>query len=114
MPAIYLRDCELIFHRNKRPSDGSYHKYGKTMFRPTNGPDGRELDNLLHTISKRVAGYLERLVILERDEENSYLQRDNLQEDPMQQLIGHSGNLPGSAGKADWQKGIFSPDTASI
>ena len=38
----------------------------------------------------RVARYLERLGVLERDEENSYLQLDGIDEDPMQQLIGCS------------------------
>jgi hypothetical protein len=37
-----------------------------------------------------VARYLERQGILERDEENSYLQLDGIDEDPMQQLIGCS------------------------
>ncbi|MCP4769750.1 MAG: IS91 family transposase, partial [Gammaproteobacteria bacterium] len=62
-------------------------KHDKTVFRRTNGPDERELDQLLHTISRRVAGYLERQGLLERDEENSYLQLDHLQEDPMQPFI---------------------------
>ncbi len=39
----------------------------------TNAPDQRELTELVHTISHRVAGFLEREGILERDEENSYL-----------------------------------------
>jgi len=62
------------------------------------------LTKLVHTISHRVAGFLERQGILERDEddcmdaggratqeaktENSYLQLDGIDEDPMQQLIG--------------------------
>ncbi|MBW9264945.1 MAG: transposase [Candidatus Thiodiazotropha sp. (ex. Lucinisca nassula)] len=44
----------------------------------------------MHTISHRVAGYLERQGILERDEENSYLNLEEGDEDPMQQVLGCS------------------------
>jgi hypothetical protein len=71
--------------------DGIYteNKFGKTRFQRTNAPDQRELTELVRTISHRVAGFLEREGILERDEENSYL---NLEggEDPMQQVLGCS------------------------
>jgi len=92
--------------------DGVYttNKHGKTVFRRTNGPDERELDQLLHTISRRVAGYLERQGLLERDEENSYLQLDHLQEDPMQQFIGHSVTYRVAIGKQSGQK-VFSLQT---
>jgi hypothetical protein len=72
--------------------DGVYakNKYGKATFQRTNAPTQEELAQLVHTISHRVARYLERLGILERDEENSYLQLDGIDEDPMQQLIGCS------------------------
>jgi hypothetical protein len=72
--------------------DGVYakNKLGKTTFQRTNAPDQQELAILVHTISHRVACYLERQGILERDEENSFLQLDGIDEDPMQQLIGCS------------------------
>jgi hypothetical protein len=72
--------------------DGVYakNKYGKAIFQRTNAPTQEELAQLVHTISHRVARYLERQGILERDEENSYLQLDGIDEDPMQQLIGCS------------------------
>lgn len=72
--------------------DGIYveNKYGKTTFQRTNAPTQEELAGLVHTISHRVARYLERQGVLERDEENSYLQLDGMDEDPMQQLIGCS------------------------
>jgi len=44
----------------------------------------------VHTISHRVAGFLERQGILERDEENSYLNLEEGDEDPMQQVLGCS------------------------
>ena len=55
--------------------DGVYTetRYGKTRFHRTNAPDRQELVELVYTISHRVAGFLEREGILERDEENSLL-----------------------------------------
>ena len=47
--------------------------WGKSRFHRTNAPDQKELTELAHTIIHRVAGFLEREGILERDEENSYL-----------------------------------------
>ncbi len=64
--------------------------FGKVMFHRTKAPDKDELCRLVNTIGHRVAAYLERHGLLERDEENSYLQLDGLDEDPMQQLLGHS------------------------
>jgi ribosomal protein S27E len=72
--------------------DGVYTetKYGKTRFQRANATDQQELVVLVHTISHRVAGYLEREGILERDEENSYLHLEEGDEDPMQQVLGCS------------------------
>ena len=72
--------------------DGVYvkNKWGKTVLLHTVAPIQEELAILIHTISHRVARYLERQGILERDEESSYLQLDGMDEDPMQQLIGCS------------------------
>lgn len=72
--------------------DGVYTetKHGRTRFQRTNGPEQQELKELVHTISHRVAGFLEREGILERDEENSYLNLEECDEDPMQQVLGCS------------------------
>ena len=72
--------------------DGVYTetKYGKKRFLRANAPDQNELVALVHTISHRVAGFLEREGILERDEENSYLNLEEGDEDPMQQVLGCS------------------------
>jgi len=72
--------------------DGGYieTKYGKIRFQRTNAPQQQELTELVHTISHRVAGFLEREGILERDEENSYLNLEEGDEDPMQQVLGCS------------------------
>ena len=71
--------------------DGVYtrNKQGKTTFKHTIAPNQQELTILVHRISHRVAHYLERQGILERDEENSYLQLDGIDEDPMHQLTHH-------------------------
>ena len=71
--------------------DGIYteNKYGKIRFQQTIASSQQELTNLVHTISHRVAGFLERQGILERDEENSYLNLEG-DEDPMQQVLGCS------------------------
>jgi hypothetical protein len=72
--------------------DGAYsrNQYGKVVFKRTRAPEKDELCKLVNQISLRVAAYLERQGYLERDEENSYLQLDGMEEDPMQQLLGHS------------------------
>jgi hypothetical protein len=72
--------------------DGIYtkNKQGLIRFRRTIALNQQELAILVHSISHRVARYLEHQGILERDEENSYLQLDGIDEDPMQQLIGCS------------------------
>jgi len=53
-------------------------------------PTPEQPTEVLHTISQRVAGLLERRGLLERDEENSTLTLDGLDEDPMQELHSHS------------------------
>ena len=72
--------------------DGVYSRnhHGKVVFKRTGAPEKDELCKLVNQISLRVAAYLERQGFLERDEENSYLQLDGMEEDPMQQLLGHS------------------------
>jgi hypothetical protein len=71
--------------------DGVYteNKHARTRFQRTNGPEQQELVKLVHAISQRVAGYLEWQGILERAEENSYLNLEG-DEDPMQQVLGCS------------------------
>ena len=64
--------------------------WGKSRFHRTNAPGQQELVALVHTISHRVAGFLEREGILERDEQNSYLNLEEGEEDPMQQVLGCS------------------------
>jgi hypothetical protein len=74
--------------------DGVYIKTaeGKLRFRQTAPPTTDELQALLHRITHRVARYLERKGLLERDAENSYLHLDGLDGDAgaMPDLYGHS------------------------
>jgi len=59
-------------------------------FRWVKAPTNAELTQLTHTIAHRLARYLERQGLLERVAEHSYLTLDNADEDPMDQLRGHS------------------------
>ncbi len=92
--------------------DGVYKKntHGKTNFQRTKIPLQHELAKLVHIISHRVARYLERQGVLERDEENSYLQRKGMDEDPMQQLIGCSVSYRISVGPQQGRK-VFTLQT---
>ncbi len=56
----------------------------------TKAPTLDELYKLVHTLCHRVARYLERQGLLVRDDENTYLQLDSLDDDPLQDLQGHS------------------------
>jgi hypothetical protein len=60
-----------------------------------------------------VARYLERQGILERDEENSYLQLDGIDEDPMQQLIGCSVSYRIALGPQQGRK-VFTLQTLPV
>ena len=72
--------------------DGVYvdHPDRKIRFRWVKAPTSQELTQLAHTIAHRVGRFLERQGLLERDAENSYLAWDAVDEDPMNQLLGHS------------------------
>ena len=73
--------------------DGVYigGKHGSSIrFRWVKAPTGDELTRLTHTIAQRIARYLERQGLLERDTGNSYLTLDSVDEGPMDQLLGHS------------------------
>lgn len=63
---------------------------GDFCFRRTLPPTVQQLQCLLHQISERVAGFLERRGVLERDEDNSYLTLDGLEEDPLKDIHSHS------------------------
>ena len=72
--------------------DGVYQQKpnGKLRFHRANAPTASELNNLVATISQRVAHHLERQGLLARDDESSYLTLDLQDDDAMNQLQGHS------------------------
>ena len=72
--------------------DGVYAEdaWGKVRFHRVKAPTQEELLHLVHMLSHRVAQFLERRGLLERDVENSYLVFEQQEEDVMQQLYGHS------------------------
>jgi hypothetical protein len=78
------------------------------MRKSTHAPNQQELTELVHTISHRVAGFLEREGILERDEENSYLNLEEGDEDPMQQVLGCSVSYRIAIGPQQGRK-VFTP-----
>ncbi|MFM1895754.1 MAG: hypothetical protein RLZZ385_828 [Pseudomonadota bacterium] len=63
---------------------------GRYYFRRTEPPTVEQLHVVLHLISERVARFLERRGIIERDEGNSYLSLEELEEDPLQDIHSHS------------------------
>lgn len=63
---------------------------GSLRFRWVKAPTSAELTQLTHTLASRVGRFLERQGLLERDAENSYLAGEAVDEDPMNQLLGHS------------------------
>lgn len=66
----------------------------KSRFHRINAPNQQELAELVHANRYRVAGFLERKGILERDEENRYLNQQEGEEGPMQQVLGCSVSYP--------------------
>ena len=72
--------------------DGVYLDRGGKLdrFRWVKEPTTEELSQLTHTIAHRIGRYLERQGLLVRDAEHSYLALDEPDEDPMNQLQGHS------------------------
>jgi hypothetical protein len=61
-----------------------------TRFRWVKAPTRDELSQLTHTLAQRMARFLERQGLLERDAEHSYLAAAPAQEGPMDQLLDHS------------------------
>jgi hypothetical protein len=61
-----------------------------TRFRWVKAPTNSELNQLAHTIAHRLARYLERQGLLERDAEHNQLSLEIADEDPMDRLLGHS------------------------
>jgi ribosomal protein S27E len=91
--------------------DGVYttNQHGKVRFQYVNAPLSDELTRLVHTISHRIARYLERQGLLERDMEQSYLTLEE-EDDPMSQIHGHSITYRIAVGVQQGQK-VFTLQT---
>jgi len=72
--------------------DGVYVEHGSSTARfcRVKAPTDNELTQLSHTIAHRLVRYLERQGLLEQDAEHSYLALEGTNEDPLDQLRGHS------------------------
>jgi hypothetical protein len=82
-----------VIVRNKRFSISCVyveHESSTARFRWVKAPTDNELTQLIHTIAHRLARYLERQGLLEQDAEHGYLALESADEDPMDQLRGHS------------------------
>jgi hypothetical protein len=63
---------------------------GSVRFRWVKAPTSIEITQLADRIARRVARFLERHGLLERDAQHSYLAGESVESDPMNQLLGHS------------------------
>ncbi len=74
--------------------DGVYaeDKYGVMRFHRVKAPTVEELNSLVHQLSHRVPRFLEKKGWLQRDDENTYLLLDSIdqEDDALSQLQGHS------------------------
>jgi hypothetical protein len=59
---------------------------GSAKFRWAKAPTSSELNQLIHTIARRLARYLERQGLLKKNIEHMPLTMDSLDEDPLDQL----------------------------
>jgi len=97
--AVTLIQCfggalNLNIHYHMLFLDGVYSAdKSRVRFRWVKAPTNSELTHLTHIIAHRVARYLERQGLLERDAGHTYLTADGVDEDPespMNQLLGSS------------------------
>jgi hypothetical protein len=65
-------------------------KNDRLAFHRVNAPSASELNSLVAKISHRIARHLEKQGLLTRDEENSYLMTDGLDDSFMNELQSHS------------------------
>lgn len=76
-------------------------------FRWVKAPTSVERTRLTDTIERRVARFLERQGLLERDAENSCLASDAVDDDPMDQLMGHSITYRIAVGPKPRPQGVY-------
>lgn len=85
-------------------------RFDKAVFIQTKAPSHKELEKLIHTISQRIANYLERRGLIQRDIENSYLDLPVDDEDSLLHLQGASVSYRVTIGPNQGQK-VFTPQT---
>ena len=92
--------------------DGFYTKnrHGKRQFQYVSTPLSDELTHLVHTISHRIAHFLERQVLLERDMGQSYFILEEEDDDAMSQIHGHPITYRIAVGTQQGQK-VFTLQT---
>ena len=71
----------------------SENPWGGTTFTRIKAPAHRDMVELVHTISQRIAKYLEKVGLLERDMENSFLNLPVDDEDSLLQLQGEGASV---------------------
>lgn len=81
----------LNIHFHMLFMDGAYVTAQSDLyFRRVKPPAATELDALIYRISERVGRYLERVGLLVRDIDTSYLSLEARDDTPMDDLLGHS------------------------
>lgn len=76
-------------------------------------PTSDDLTQLIHRMAERVGRFLERRGLLERDTQNSYLELNAVDDDTMQQLLGHSPSPTASPRAHTRPQGVYAPNPAS-
>ena len=91
---LAVRGADLNIHYHMLFLDGVYSAdKSRLRFHWVKAPTNSELTHLTHIIAHRVARYLERQGLLERDAGHAYLTASGVDEDPespMNQLLGSS------------------------
>lgn len=95
--------------------DGVYaDNSGKQRFQSVQAPSYADLHRLVHTLSHRIARYLERQGLLERDSENTWLTleggAEEIEQNTLNQLHGHSITYRIAAGPQQGRK-VFTLQT---
>jgi Putative transposase len=64
-------------------------RYGNTRFHCVKAPRQHQLTTLVHNLSDRIARFLEKRGLLERNVENTWLTLEESDDDVLTQLHGH-------------------------
>ena len=106
---VQRRHWETSIWKSKAGNNPANCNHGKRRFQYVSAPLSDELTHLVHTISHRIARFLERQGLLERDMEQSYLILEE-DDDPMSQIHRHSITYRIAVGAQQGQK-VFTLQT---